>query len=139
MNINNKSKYVIISEILFILLPIIIIIVFNLLTENRFNIFHRSEWIFAAIVFWGQSIVKFISGLIKSQKKFKWQNIGFIITLIIILGLIPSTIILLLILQLDKPNTLLSIIQFIIFLISIIVYYCFGIISQNYTDYEEKK
>jgi len=139
MNFNNNSKYVIISEILFVLLPLIIIIVFNLLNNNSFNIFHRSEWIFAAIVFWGQSIVKFISGLIKSQRKFKWQNIGFIITLIIILGLIPSTIILILILQLDVPNTTLSIMQFVIFLLSIVGYYCFGTISQNYIDCEEKE
>ena len=136
MNFNKNSKYVIISEILFILLPLIIIIVFNLLNNKSFNIFNRSEWTFAAIVFWGQSIVKLISGLIKSQRKFKWQNIGFIVTLIIILGLIPSTIILILILQLEIPNITLSIIQLLIFVLSIVGYYCFGIVSQNYIDCE---
>ena len=60
---NVKSKLVIISEMLFVYLPIFIIVLYNLIVKDYHKAFFGSEWIFGAIVLWGQSIVKFSSGI----------------------------------------------------------------------------
>lgn len=134
MNEEFQSKLAVCSEILFILLPLIIICFFLFLQNRTDEILFQSDWTFATIIFFGQSIVKFISGLLKSKREFKWQMISIIISSIIVLGLIPSTVILIQLLSTSTPNIKLIIIQYAFLILSIGVYYYFGTAGQSYLD-----
>lgn len=131
---NFKSKLVIISEMLFVFLPIFIVVFYNLITHNYQRAFFSNDWIFGAIILWGQSIVKFTSGLLKTEKRFKWQNVSFIIALLVIFGLVPSAIILVCLLNCVEFSLLLMVLQYLSFILSSIVYYNLGSVSQIYLD-----
>jgi hypothetical protein len=99
-----ESKFVILSETLFILLPVFIILIYDLLAKGWSGIFRSTEFSYATIVLFGQTIVKFAIGLSRSVKEKRWQIISLILSLIIIFGLIPSVIILILLLSTCHPN-----------------------------------
>ena len=138
MNDETKAKLVIVGEILFILLPLLIVNIFLVFKEKSVEIFIKSDWTFAAIIFFGQCIVKLISGLIKSEKKFRWQNVGLIIASLIVVGLIPATVILVLLLMSTQITLKLIVCQLIWFVLSIVTYYYLGTIGQMYLDKQGK-
>ena len=97
---NNKHIiYNLISEYLFTLFPIIILIIIRCNEGTYCKIFYNSEWSIISLILFGQSIVKFSAGIAHNKKRFHWQLVSLIISLIIIIGLIPSAIILTLILN----------------------------------------
>jgi len=138
MNDEVKSKLAVVSEVLFIVLPLIIINIFLLLKDRSDEIIFKSDWTFATIIFFGQCIVKLISGLIKSERNFRWQNVAVIISFLIVLGLIPATVILVTLLNSTQISLKLIIAQLIWFVISIIAYYYFGTTGQIYLDKQSK-
>ena len=95
------------------------------------KIFFNSEWAICAIILFGQSIVKFSSGIANSEKKFKWQIISFLNTLIIIIGLIPSIIVLVIIILTDSTSLTLHIFQIFLFILSCISFFIVGAAGQE--------
>jgi hypothetical protein len=132
-----KATYVIISEILFALLPIIVIISILIVTsENKLKIITRADLSFISVFFFGQTIVKLFSGVSKSQTKKNWQIIMLFVSFIIIFGLIPSVIWLCIIyLEIYKTKAIYAI-QIIWFCISLFVYFIIGKVGQMYLDEE---
>ncbi|EMO55914.1 hypothetical protein [Leptospira noguchii] len=128
-----NAKYIIISDIFFIIAPLIIYFLVKA-NEGDIHEFFRSPDIgYANIVFFGQTLVRFVSGIAKTSKKLSWQFISLILTLIIVLGFLPSAVILMISLS-NKYNSNLYIFQWILFFVAIIIYFIVGSIGQMYLE-----
>lgn len=94
MKLDKTIKYILTSEFLFTLLPIIILLIVRSYENNLSAIFYNTEWSIISLILFGQSIVKFSSGISNSNEKVRWQLVAIVISVIIIFELIPSSIIL---------------------------------------------
>lgn len=137
MKIDKTIKYILTSEFLFTLLPIIILLIVRSYEKDFKAIFYNTEWSIISLILFGQSIVKFSSGISNSKAQFRWQLVALVISIIIIFGLIPSAIIL--VLNLSSKNLSLGtyITQFALFIVSGITFFIVGAIGQKMLD--EKK
>jgi len=134
MKIDRTIKYVLSSELLFSLLPIIIIIIVRSYENEASEIFYNTEWSIISIILFGQSIVKFSSGIANSKENFRWQLVALTISLIIVFGLLPASIILVLNLTSSSISLTMGIVQIIVFIISILTYYFIGAVGQKMLD-----
>ena len=137
MKVKNSLYYVLLSELLFTILPIIILIIYRCYDEQKILIFYNTEWAACAIILFGQSIVKFSSGISNSNKKFSWQLVSLIISIIIIMGLIPSILVLVINIGTAEKTMGIYLFQLILFALSIICFFIIGAIGQYLLD-EEK-
>lgn len=137
MKLERNLFYVLISEMLFTVLPLIVISIVRSYQCKFELIFYNTEWAMMSIILFGQSIVKFSSGIANSSLKFRWQLVSMIISLIIIFGLIPSIIILIINLLNDDKMFSLHIAQIALFIISILTFFIVGYLGQKLI--EDKK
>ena len=133
---NNKHIiYNLISEYLFTLFPIIILIIIRCNEGTYCKIFYNSEWSIISLILFGQSIVKFSAGIAHNKNRFHWQLVSLIVSLIIIIGLIPSAIILTLILNDGSSfSNELYYTQALLFLLSSGCFFTFGGLGQDLLD-----
>lgn len=134
MKIDKTIKYVLSSELLFTVLPLIILLIVRSYEDNFSAFFFNSEWSIISIILFGQSVVKFSSGIANSKEKFRWQLVALVISIIIVFGLIPSSIILVLNLTSKGISLSMCILQLVIFLISCITFFFIGAIGQKMLD-----
>jgi len=134
MKIDKTIKYILTSEFLFTLLPIIILLIVRSYESNFSAIFYNTEWSIIALILFGQSIVKFSSGISNSKEKFRWQLVALVISIIIIFGLIPSAIILVLNLSSKSLSNGTYIAQIILFIISSLTFFIVGALGQKMLD-----
>lgn len=134
MKLERNLFYVLVSEMLFTILPLIVITIVRSYQDQYEQIFYNTEWAMMSIILFGQSIVKFSSGVSNSNLKFRWQLVSLIMSLLIIFGLIPSITILIINLINPEPNFGLQIAQMILFLLSIITFFIIGYIGQKLID-----
>ncbi|PWB55996.1 MAG: hypothetical protein C3F13_02745 [Anaerolineales bacterium] len=125
-----KAQILIIAELLFIILPFIVIGIISF-SKGEFSAFFRiPEWSLASSILVGQTIVKLISGLVSKPRKIAWENTALILSIIIVLILVPVLIILSLIMTTDTPSAWLVIAQIIYFFLSATLFYAGGSIGQ---------
>jgi len=134
MKVDKTIKYILSSEFLFTLLPIVILVIVRLFQNDFKAIFFNTEWSIISIILFGQSVVKFSSGISNTNTKVRWQFVALIISLIIIFGLIPSVIILILNLINTEVHFGMYITQFVIFIISSFVFFIVGALGQKMLD-----
>lgn len=128
-----NAKYIIISDIFFIIAPLIIYFLVKANEGDALEFFKSPDIGYANIVFFGQTSVRFVSGIAKTSKKLSWQLISLILTLIIVLGLFPSAVILMISLS-NKYNSNLYIFQWLLFLVAVTTYFIVGSIGQMYLE-----
>lgn len=131
MKIDRTIKYVLSSELLFTLLPIIILLIVRSYENDISKIFYNTEWSIISIILFGQSIVKFSSGIANSKEIFRWQLVALAISIVIVFGLIPASIILVLNLTSLSISFGMGILQIIVFIISVLTYYFIGALGQK--------
>ena len=131
MKLERNLFYVLISEMLFTILPLIVISIVRSYQYKFELIFYNTEWAMMSIILFGQSIVKFSSGIANSRLKFRWQLVSMIISLIIIFGLVPSIIILIINLLNNEMIFGVHIAQIILFVLSIITFFIVGYLGQK--------
>ena len=116
----------IISELLFILLPLIVITIVMLHKGNDFwKILSSVEWSFATAILFGHAVVKLVSGSTKSNN-WMWERVALAVATIVVILLVPSLIILVLILSSDNPTTGLVWSQIVLFVIGCFVFIFVG-------------
>ena len=138
MKQEGRSALTIVTELLFLFLPLLLIIMHSFARIDQPPILSRSEWSFAAIVLFGQTVVRLTAGLMKSTKMKKWQPISLIITAIIVFGIVPSAFTLAWILDGNRLIWIV-IVQQVLFWISVGTYLVLGTIGQMYLDEMESK
>jgi hypothetical protein len=129
-NLNSEESALksIIVDFIFTFLPILVIFLIQLLTFSSENIFAKSDWSYISMILYGQTIIKFFSGISENQNKKKTYEVALYMSLVIALGLVPSIIILVLI-ETNHKETILFVFQMIWLVISIIVYLIIGTIG----------
>lgn len=115
-----------IGEISFIILPFIVMIIIYIYLNKLNNILYEPEWSLASSVMFGQSIIKMIHAINNGTKgkkvHLKSYNIGAMISLLIVIGLIPSLIVLSLIFTSKEIPNWLMIMQIIYFIFAITIF-----------------
>lgn len=130
-----KERPAIIAELSFIFLPFIVILIINLSKGDWSKLIQTADWALASTILFGQTIVKIIMGLASREQSFNYQNFGLVSSLIIILGLIPSILIISIFELNQNISTALIVIQFILLGLAIYVFLLFGTIGQHlYTN-----
>lgn len=119
----------IIAEIVFTVLPLIVIFLVLVVIGNTSHFWASSEWSFASVILFGQAIVKFAIGL--SKKGVKSHALSFLIlTMLIVFGLVPSIVVLIFILNSIEHGQhviyLLQVAQIFIFILSCLCFLFFG-------------
>jgi hypothetical protein len=133
--LEKSSLLIIASELLFAFMPLLILLLIALLTsDDLMSVLKRSDISFVAVLLFGQTLVRLISGYVKTGNKSGWQRIAFVITILFVFGILPS-VIYLIIVHLEISNLkIVYILQNIWFISSIIVYIIFGCIGQMKLD-----
>jgi len=132
-----KAIWVIITEVLFTNIPILIITFLLFIKNDILKLFKTTDLSFVSVVLFGQTLIRFISGIAKSKGKKKWQLMAFWCSMIFIMGSIPSIILLVLIDTQTIESLVIYVLQVVWFILSIVVYIIFGTIGQMYLDEEE--
>ena len=121
----------IVAELLFVLLPLVVIVIIRIYQNLSIdNIIQIPEISFAAAVIFGQTITKLVSAAAITDYKLNWQAFSLIVSFIIVFGLVPSLTILAIILVSQTPPTNIYLIQFILFLASVIILLSIGLVGQ---------
>jgi len=123
---NTQSNAFALSELCFILLPFVVIIITFGFKENLIDIFKIPEWSLASSVMFGQTIIKVIYTIGKNYGKgnyLPYYNTGAFVSLIILFGLAPSLTVLSLIFTINDVPIWLIVLQFILFILAIFIFY----------------
>jgi hypothetical protein len=138
MNAESESRAAIISEMLFVVLPILIILALHGIRNEWDGLLVSPEWSFATIVLFGQAIVKFAAGICKGTKKFRWQLISLINALVIVLGLIPAVLLLVFLNVLDTAPTWAYVAQMVLLVLGGFTFLTIGTIGQMLVDQDSR-
>lgn len=131
----SNAKMIICIELLFSTLPLIIILILHIALKKPVKeIFYSTDISFISVAIFGQTVIRFMSGIAKSQTKKNWQKIAFISSLLFIVGVVPSVIFLIIIYSNEAVAKIVYYLQFIWFVLSIVSYWIVGTIGQMYLD-----
>jgi hypothetical protein len=133
MQTQSNSHFIIFSEYVFILLPFIVLLIVKINESNGAGFFSMADWSFAASILYGQALVKFTAGSV-NRKSTQWQRVVFIISLITVLGLVPSLVVLALVLISDCVSAFLQALQMTNFVLSTVVFILLGGAGQKMID-----
>lgn len=121
-----NAKFAICGELLFILLPLVVISIVELSKgDTVWAVLGSPEWSFGAAVLFGQSIMKLVAGFSHTKPK-TWEKPAFVVSAITVLFLVPSLVVLALILAIDPVPFGLTLAQVIMFVLGVLVFYYFG-------------
>lgn len=131
-----NAKIGIYTELLFALVPLIWILLILWYQKKTISILFVPEWSFTAALLSGQTITKFIAGLLVRQNANN-VKVLFILTLLILFLLSPSLLLLTLVQLSEKPDTRLAIAQLVMFLASLICFRVVGAAGQQMIESEQ--
>src|SRR2546422_66704 len=88
----------IVAEFLFILVPLLVLtLVFQYQGKAWVSLFASPEWAFASALLFGQTVMKFVTGIASAAPASK-ERVALFVSLLLVLGLIPAMLVLALIL-----------------------------------------
>jgi hypothetical protein len=129
----NFSNYFISTEILFIMLPLLVVYIIDASKGEYFAIFNKADLSFCSILFSGQLIIKLVSVLLKEGKTVHWQFVAFEIGAIICIGLIPA-LLFLVFMQEKNVQLWVKIAQVVWFIAMVFIYFEIGGYAQEKED-----
>lgn len=122
---NQNALLILLSEYLFIFLPFLVIGIIKIYKADFSTFFQAADWSFAASILFGQVIVKLVSGLVIHSKA-KWQRVVVLLSFILVLGLVPSLVVLALILIDGGVSSFLVKTQLVLFSLASVVFFWVG-------------
>lgn len=130
---NQDAWLILLSEYLFIFLPFLVIGIIKIYKSDFSTFFQAADWSFAASILFGQVIVKLVSGSV-IHKKSKWQRVVVLLSFILVLGLVPSLIVLALILIDGGTSSFLVNMQLVLFTLASGVFFFVGSAAHTMID-----
>ncbi len=131
----SNAKLIIFIELLFSALPLIIVFILHIALKKPLKeIFYSTDISFISVAVFGQTVIRFMSGIAKSQTKKNWQRIAFISSLLFIVGVVPSVSYLIIIYSNNAVSKIVYWLQFIWFVLAMFSYWIIGTIGQMYLD-----
>src|ERR1043166_2854153 len=127
-----RSFVAMVAESLFVILPLIVLTIV-LISKGRGarELFAAPEWSFGSAVLMGQTVVKLVYS-IASVKKGRVRNAEFmqlVAAVIIVLGLVPSLIVLSLVLTATTASAGLTSFQMALFVLGLLIFLLFGMLA----------
>ena len=125
------------AEVLFTILPLLLVFGVLFHVHNSRRLFTYPEWSFGAAILFGQALVKFVSGLMRGSTV-AIGPVVLAVVLIIVLGLAPSLLVLTLTLlsweptNVPGPATWLQVVQVILFFLGGLAYMVLGTVGEMY-------
>jgi hypothetical protein len=137
--IESRAKFAATSELLFVILPFIVIAIILGHRGELKIIFFLPEWSIVSAVIVGQSVIKLVS-MVLGRKKVIKESILLILSVLIVLWLVPILVILsiVLIADKDKVSCTLALTQAIMFFVSIAVFWWTSFVERHANEYPEK-
>ena len=121
------------AEVAFAVLPLLVVSMVLIHTEHSTRMFAAPEWSFGAAVLFGQTLVKFMSGLARGGAA-ATGPVALIVALLVVFGLVPSLFTLIMTLQAVETRTdparWLQFFQVILFCVASIMYMLLGTIGE---------
>lgn len=127
----DKARFSLFSEFIFNILPLVIILIIQYSNSKTF--LSLKDFTFVSIILYGQSIVKFASGVSNINKKSTWQLVSIIVSSVIVFGLTPSCIILANLYH-TEPNCFVWIFSIINITFSVITFFVIGLMGQIWLE-----
>jgi len=119
----DESIWVAITGILFVILPITVLAIVRFYQGTTFwGLLSSPEWSFGSAILFGRSITNFISAVVKHTGGMVVERLVFLVTVVVVLGLVPSLVILSLILIEPTPQSWLVILQILLFIVSCFIF-----------------
>ena len=121
-----------VAESLFVILPLIVLTIVLLLKgEGIRKLFSSPEWSFGGAVLMGQTVVKVVYAIssVRTGRVKNAEQIQLVTAVIIVLGLVPSLIILSLMLTTEMPSTGMVWSQVILFLFGLVIFLVVGMMA----------
>jgi hypothetical protein len=108
------------AELLFVLLPLLVLAIILTFRGDAANILSTAEWSFAAAILFGQGLIRVVRAT-NEHGQFRTEPIVFIAACILVLGLVPSLVILSVFLTNEgqEPTMLMILSQLGLFLLSV--------------------
>ena len=122
------------SELLFTLLPFsVLFIVYAYQDRASTSYLMAPEWAFASAILFGQTTVKFVQGIIEATVTLNpnAERVGLFVACLIVLGLVPSMVILALILVSPNPQAWLGYTQVVLFILAVATFLLLGAIAHD--------
>ena len=119
------------AEWMLTVLPLLVLIIVELLLGKGWQeIVASPEWSFGASVLFGLAVFKLVIGVVKGRAD-EWENIGLTVVLLIVVGLVPSLIVLALRLSMasSEPPRGLVVTQCLLFLLASVTFLVFGAVA----------
>jgi len=130
-----SSAAVITSELLFVLLPLVVIALIRLAGGHSLReLLAIPEWSFGSAVLIGQALVKLVSGVAAQRSPARWESLAFVVSVMVVLALVPSLIVLALMLTASTASTALITMQMLLFGMSVVVFYTAGSLGHRLLD-----
>lgn len=126
--------YIIAAELTFLLVPFVVIGLGYLYKADLRTIFYAPYWSVASSILIGQALIRFVSRLLQSRAHdpaISWERVTLIFSVLIVLGLVPSLVVLLLVLITAQPSAYLGIAQIILFIFGVCLFVAFGWTGQE--------
>lgn len=121
------------TEMLFVLLPFIVIAGVHLSKGAALRVFYASEWSFAAVVLSGQTLLKFSSGFLSRGEALHREKVTLVMAVLIVLVLVPSVLLLLFVLISDPLPAGLAVMQMVWFSITFVLFAILGTLGESLT------
>ena len=129
--INDRALIAQISELLFALLPFaVVFLIFAYQNKGWESYLMAPEWAFASALLFGQTIVKVVQGTLRSGPGIIVPVVGLTISVLIVLGLVPSMVLLALILTATAAPLWIGISQVVLAVIASCTFVLFGTVAE---------
>lgn len=126
-----KAKWSLLAEFMFNILPLLIIAIINFSTCNE--VLTIKDFLFVAIILFGQTVVKFSSGVSNIDKKSNWQYVSVVVTSVIVIGLVPSCILLSTYYN-NKSNLFTDFSSYLLIFLSLCTFFFIGLMGQAWLE-----
>lgn len=121
------------AELTFAILPLLVVLMVVIHQKHSVHLFASPEWSFGAAILFGQSLVKFISGIVRGGGG-AIGPIALVLAIVVVFGLVPSLFVLTLTLQAwesnHDPTRGLQTLQVILFSGAAVMYILLGMIAE---------
>lgn len=125
-----NTRRLLMAEVLFMILPFVVTGIVFSYQGVLLKLIYLPEWSLASSVLMGQALVKYISAILSSQNRTElpWQRVALNLSFLIVLGLVPSLLILSLVLIAEpySYSNRLAVSQIVLFIFGLISFFIFG-------------
>jgi hypothetical protein len=128
-NTHANAYSILIAEFLFILFPFVVSGIVFSIKGSHAKLFYIPEWSLAASILIGQSLIKFISGILANHGNYRanWERVALALAFLIVFCFAPSLIILCFVLYAEGELSFgLAITQIVVFFMALVVFFFFG-------------